>query len=83
MAILSWITGSGSAWLVGGLLLFAVIPLTFMRIMPINRQLLDPNRPPYAPDTAELLQRWGRLHAIRTALSGLAFIIFLAKLALA
>jgi len=51
--------------------------------MPINRQLLDPNRPPYAPDTAELLQRWGRLHAIRTALSGLAFIIFLAKLALA
>jgi len=82
MAMLSWLTGSGAAWLLGGLLLFAVIPLTFIRIMPINRQLLDPNRPPTAPDTEELLQRWGRLHAIRTALSGLAFVIFLAKLAL-
>jgi|SRR5215471_1915911 len=81
MAILSWLMGSGFAWLVGGLLLFAVIPLTFIKIMPINNQLVDPNHAPTAADTELLLLRWGQLHAVRTALSGLAYFIFLAKLA--
>ena len=83
MAILSWLTGSGLAWLVGGLFLFAVLPLTYIRIMPINNQLLDPSHAPDAPDTELLLRQWGRLHAVRTALSGLAFVIFLAELAFA
>jgi len=76
MAILPWL-----AWLVGGLSLFAVLPWTYVRIMPINNQLLDPNRAPGAPDTEALLRDWGRLHAVRTALSGLAFVLFLAELA--
>jgi len=80
-AILSWLAGAGPAWLVGGLLLFAVLPLTYIRIMPINNQLLDPNRALSASETEDLLQRWGHLHAIRTALSGIAFLIFLAGLA--
>ena len=83
MAILSWLTGSGLAWLVGGLLLFAVLPLTYIRIMPINNQLLDPSRAPDAPDTEPLLRQWGRLHGVRSALSGLAFVIFLAARAFA
>jgi len=81
MAILSWLTGSGLAWLVGGLALFAVLPLTYLRIMPINDQLLDPNRAPEARDTEALLREWGRLHGVRTALSGFAFVLFLAALA--
>jgi hypothetical protein len=58
-AILSWLTGSGFGWLVGGLFLFAVMPLTYIRIMPINNQLLDPGRASDAPDTAHLLRHNG------------------------
>ncbi|HTF33873.1 MAG TPA: DUF1772 domain-containing protein [Myxococcota bacterium] len=82
-AILSWLAGSGLGWLVGGLLLLAVMPLTYIRIMPINNQLLDPGRASDAPDTEHLLRQWGRLHAVRSALSGFAFVIFLAELAFA
>jgi Domain of unknown function (DUF1772) len=82
-AILSWLTGSGLAWLVGGLLLFVVMPLTYIRIMPINNQLLDSSRALDAPDIEQLLREWGRLHAVRTALSGIAFLIFLAGRAFA
>jgi len=83
MAILSWLTGSRLAWLLGGSLLFAVMPLTYIWIMPINTKLLDSSHPLIAADTEQLLRQWGRLHAIRTVLSGLAFVIFLAELTFA
>jgi hypothetical protein len=76
-----WWRGSGSGWLLGSLLLFAVIPYTLVRILPDNDQLSAPGRDADAADTEPLLRRWGRLHAVRTLLSGLAFAIQLAALA--
>ena len=76
----AWWHGSGFAWLAGALLLFAVVPFTFIRIMPVNNQLLAPGRDPEASDTEALLRRWGGLHAVRTALSGLAFVLLLGAL---
>jgi hypothetical protein len=78
--IVAWFQGAGLEWLAGALLLFAVIPFTFLWIMPVNNQLLAPGRDPEAPDTAALLKRWAPLHGVRTALSGVSFLLFLAGL---
>src|SRR5437867_6026374 len=32
----SWLLGSGVAWLIGALIIFAVVPFTFLVIMPTN-----------------------------------------------
>jgi uncharacterized membrane protein len=72
-AIVAWIQGRGLLVLVGGLLLGAVIPFTLLVILPTNKQLLDPGLDRRSAEAAALLHRWGRLHAVRSVLSGLAF----------
>jgi hypothetical protein len=65
---------------VGALCLGAVVPFTLVVILPTNNRLLDPALDPRSPDASRLLVRWGRLHAIRSALSGLAFGLLLVRL---
>jgi hypothetical protein len=61
---------SGAAgWLVAAVLIGLVVPFTFIGIMPTNKSLLLSGRDLASPDTRALLERWGRLHAVRTALS--------------
>lgn len=70
------------AWLLlGAILLGAVVPFTFIVILPTNKRLLDPSLDPRGKRARELLVRWGRLHATRSMLSGIAFILFLLRLA--
>lgn len=75
-AVFAWLSGSGVLWVTGALLLGSVVPFTIIRIKPINDQLLAPGLDPTAPEVPELLRRWGRLHWIRSASSGLAFLLF-------
>jgi hypothetical protein len=79
-ATAAWLLGAGAWWLVGGLLLGAPIPFTLFVILPTNKQLLDPTLDPNAPAATELLERWGRLHSVRTLSSLLAFLILLGLL---
>jgi hypothetical protein len=72
-ALVAWIQGRGLLALVGGLLLGAVIPFTLLVILPTNKRLLDPGLDRRSAEAAALLDRWGRLHAVRSMLSGLAF----------
>jgi uncharacterized membrane protein len=76
----AWATGAGIAWLVGGLLLGLVVPFTLVVALPVNKQLLDPAMERDLDRARGLLTRWNRLHAIRTALSVLALVIFLFRL---
>ncbi len=76
-SIVAWLSGAGIWWLVGGFLLGSVIPFTFVIIMPINKQLLDPTLDKGSAKAQELLFRWGKLHAVRSTLSGIALVIFL------
>jgi len=76
-AALAWYRGAGVVWLLGAMLLFGVIPFTLVAIMPVNHQLLAPGRDFESADTESLLRRWASLHAVRTALSGIAFVLFL------
>jgi hypothetical protein len=68
-------------WLIGGILLASVVPFTLIFVMPTNRELLDPAVGKNSERTAQLLARWGQLHAVRTILSTLALLIFLCILA--
>jgi hypothetical protein len=64
-------------WLLGGILVGAVVPFTFTFIMPTNRLLLDDGKKLDAQTLAFLLAKWARLHAVRTVLSLLGFLALL------
>ena len=65
-----------AAWVSGAILIFAVIPFTVVVILPTNNKLLSPTRDRASAETRALLERWGRLHAVRSALNLLAFVLF-------
>jgi uncharacterized membrane protein len=79
-AFAAWRVDDSVAWLIGALLIFAVIPFTLLVILPTNKQLLVADLDMAAPATHQLLVRWGRLHAIRSVLSITAEVIFLIAL---
>jgi hypothetical protein len=76
-AVMAWFCGSPLSWLMGGILLGAVIPFTLLVIFPTNKQLLDPGLDKSSPLAEQLLVRWGRLHAVRSLLSLASFVLFL------
>ncbi len=73
--VAGWALGSGTPVLVSGLLLGAAIPFTLIAILPTNKRLLDAALDRESPEAAALLARWGRLHVVRSALSGVAFLL--------
>jgi len=76
-AIVAWTMGAKVTLLIGGILLGAVIPFTLLVILPTNKQLLDPSLDKDSSLAAQLLQRWGALHAVRSGLSLASFLVFL------
>jgi hypothetical protein len=69
----AWMRSGDLVVLLGGLLLGAVIPFTLVVILPTNNRLLDPALDRSSPEAAQLLSRWGGLHAVRSVASGVAF----------
>ena len=61
--------------LIAGLLLGSLIPFTLIVILPTNKRLLDAGLAPGSPETAALLARWGHLHAVRSGVNGVAFLL--------
>jgi len=76
-SIAAWLAGATFWWVVAGVLQVSVIPFTLLVILPTNKQLLSPTLDKRSAQTEQLLARWGRLHAARGALSGLALLLFL------
>ena len=75
-ALAWWKSGNG-LWLAGAVVLVANWPFTLLVIMPTNRRLMAT-----APESADavtrsLLERWGRLHAVRSFLGAIATVLFL------
>jgi hypothetical protein len=70
-----------SIWaLVGGLLLGLVVPFTLIVILATNKQLQDPRRDGHTPGTRHLLERWGKLHWVRTGISLIALAVLVGHL---
>ena len=77
LGALAWWETGDSLWLAGAVVLVANWPYTLIGIMPTNRRLIAT-----APDSADaatrsLLERWGRLHAVRSVLGAIATVLFL------
>jgi uncharacterized membrane protein len=80
LAGLSWWLDKNSAWLIGGIFLFAVVPFTLIVILPTNKKLESGKLDSASPETEHHLRHWGILHAVRSLLGFLAFVIFLMAL---
>jgi Domain of unknown function (DUF1772) len=74
---LAWALLGGLGYLVGALFLLAVVPFTLFVVFPTNKLLLDLHASGQVGNAEELLKRWNALHAIRTALSIVAFVFLL------
>ena len=74
---IAWFLGANLWWFVAALLIGAVVPFTFIVVMPTNHKLLLPGRDLSSEETRVLLQKWGKLHAVRTVLSLAASVIYL------
>jgi hypothetical protein len=75
--VTKWMQSTGALWLWGALLIFSVIPFTVVAILPTNKKLLQPERDRGSQETRALLGAWGRLHAVRSALSIIASLLFI------
>jgi len=71
------VVGGGVPWLLPALAIGAVVPFTFVSIMPTNRRLLATDRDLSGDSTRDLLVKWGELHAVRTVLSLVAAGIYI------
>lgn len=76
-AVVAWLAGSSTWFLIAGLLLGLVVPFTLCVIMPTNNRLLSSGLDKRSEEARELLDRWNRLHGVRTALSVVALVFFL------
>ena len=71
LGLIAWWQSGDWRWLAGAVLLIANWPYT-IGIMPNNRLMTAPG-----PESRALMEDWGRLHAVRTALGALATVTFL------
>ena len=75
--IAAWWSSGHILWLLGALALISNWPYTMLVIMPTNKALTEMPISAAGPRSRDLIQTWGSLHAVRTALGALATAIFL------
>ena len=75
--LLAYISALDWRWLLGATVLLANRPYTIFMIMPTNRRLMDTPPEAATAETRHMLERWGALHAGRSALGFVATLIFL------
>lgn len=77
LGLAAWWATSDGRWLLGALLLLANWPYTLIAIMPTNNRLLATPEAAADAGTRRLVERWGRLHAVRSGLGVAAALVFL------
>jgi hypothetical protein len=64
-------------WLAGAFVMIANWPFTLIAIMPANKLLMEIEPENAGPQSRELMEKWGRLHAVRSMLGAAATVLFL------
>ncbi len=77
LGVLEWLVTAGWLWLLGSLVLVANWPYTMLVIMPTNKRLDETPISAAGPETRALIEKWGSLHAVRSALGAAATVVFL------
>jgi Domain of unknown function (DUF1772) len=84
LAVVGFLLGLGAwwqtghvGWAFGALLMIANWPFTFLAIMPTNKKLMAIEPTAAGPESRTMIERWGLLHAVRTALGFAASLTFL------
>jgi hypothetical protein len=77
LGLIAWWQNDDWRWLLGAALLVANWPYTLIAIMPTNNRLMTMPVEQAGPESRSLIERWARLHAVRTALGLLATAVFL------
>ena len=71
----AWVQGRGTPTLIAGLFIGFVVPFTLIVIFPTNKLLSDSGLDEASPRTAALLDKWNRLHGVRSAAALVAFLL--------
>lgn len=77
LGLWAWWQAGHAGWALGALLMIANWPVTLLAIMPTNRRLMATDPAAAGPESRALVERWGALHAVRTALGFAAAAAFL------
>jgi hypothetical protein len=77
LGLAAWWQAEHVGWMIGALLMIANWPVTFFAIMPTNNRLMATDPSAAGPESRALIERWGSLHAVRTALGFAACLAFL------
>jgi Domain of unknown function (DUF1772) len=77
LGMVAWWQGSHPGFVIGALAIIAPWPWTLLVIKPVNDALLATAPEQAGPPSRALIERWGGLHAVRTALGALASLAFL------
>ena len=77
LGLLAWWQTRDWRWLLGSALLIANWPYTLAVIMTTNSRLMAITPDEAGSESRKLIENWGRLHAVRTALGFLATAAFL------
>ncbi|MGF6174143.1 DUF1772 domain-containing protein [Ensifer sp. 4252] len=73
----AWWQSGNALWGLGAAIIILNWPYTMLFVMPVNRRLEATRPDEVSKETHELLLRWGRLHAGRSALGAIAAAVFL------
>lgn len=77
LGLAAWWQAGHGGWILGALLMVANWPVTFFAIMPTNNRLMAIDPAAAGPESRAMIERWGSLHAGRTALGFAACLAFL------
>lgn len=77
LGVAAWLASSDWRWLLGAAVLLANWPYTLLGIMPTNRRIEAITPAQAGPEARRLIEHWGSLHGVRSALGAAATLIFL------
>jgi hypothetical protein len=77
LGVIATRAGMDLRWLTGALLMLANWPFTLIFMLPTNKLLLEIAPQNAGPKSRELIEKWGRLHAVRSGLGATATALFL------
>ena len=77
LGVVAYLADPDWRWLASAALILANWPYTLLVVMPINKKLMAVPAVSAGVETRRLIEAWGRLHAVRSALGLAASLMFL------